>query len=219
MGGISATSDDGQTVEVRDVEVTPRGGAAPSGLEVLGLNTTAEEQRQRIMNPLNEPELEVRAREGAEFFHQGELRRGGDTFTMTVTQARAASAMVDAVLPDGRLAAIPNEQQRLTDAPRANVAGMARHERIGEYEKEREALVARLAAVDERLTFERDALANEQRAAGPQHDDRTKTTSVPPRPSETGTTNTPAPPKGPVATPPGTNTPGALIPPGTTTKA
>lgn len=108
-------------------------------------------------NPLNEPEINVRVRPGVEFFHQGDLVKSGDEFPMAYSIARAASMYVDQVMPDGSIRQVPHEQQQIENVPRANMAGMARHERIDVLEQEEKALTARLDTVRGQLAHERRA--------------------------------------------------------------
>jgi hypothetical protein len=169
-------------------------------------------------NPLGEEEITVRVRDGFEFYHMGELKRAGDPdFPMAISQARAASRMLDQVQPDGSLRAVPHEMQAVGEVPRANVAGMARHERIGAYEDEDRRLSEQIQQLTDRREKVKAALDHEQKAAAaavntqgpaanspafaPGTSGAPGTAAVPPRPGEPAVQagQTPAANKGPIA--------------------
>lgn len=195
--GVSASRESGEPVEVRN---TNEGDSDP------GVQTGAESRLRMedaratdVMNPLGEPEINVRVREGFEFYHQGELRRSGDEFPMAITQARAASMYVDEVTEDGRTRAVPHEQQQTSDVPRANLAGMARHERIGALEAEERSLAERLERVRSSLEHERRAADAERKepaapAARPTPEDVNRPGAAAPVRQTTANTATPSRP-------------------------
>lgn len=89
----------------------------------------------------------------------GVLKHAGDPVELTDDQARAASQYVETT--DGK--AIPSERQILpgdegSTVERANLSGLARHERIDALQQEEKRLSARLDQV-------RAQLANEEKAA------------------------------------------------------
>lgn len=149
-----------------DLRVAEVSGDEP-GTGVVGTVTIPANQAggatHAEKNPLGEDEITVRIRDGFEFFFMGDKVRAGDPdFKMAISQARAASIMLDEVLPDGSLRPIPHEQQRIDmDVPRAAVAGRPRHERIGLLADEEKALEERLARVREQRQHE-ETVASQQ---------------------------------------------------------
>jgi hypothetical protein len=114
-------------------------------------------------NPLGEPMVKVRVRPGVETFWDGEKVRGGDEFETTISKARAGSMFVDEIQADGSVRPIQHEQQRpAAGVPMAQLAGFARHERIGALEEEEKALRARLEALSKQLEHEREGEKQDQ---------------------------------------------------------
>lgn len=99
------------------------------------------------------PSIRVRAK--VDFFTQGELKRAGEEFEMDTTRARNAAQMIEVVDGGSVAEAIRKIGGEGSDVPRADIAGRPTHERIGALEEERDALQARLGAVDQQLEQER----------------------------------------------------------------
>lgn len=136
--------------------------AVPVGSATPGVTDTSESAEQNELNPLGEQEIKVRTKAGVDFFHQGIRRREGDEFLMAESQARNALHLVDEVAEDGSLRQIKHAGQTGVAVPRTNLAGMARHERVGALEEEEKQLSGRLEAVRSQLQAERGALEQDQ---------------------------------------------------------
>jgi hypothetical protein len=182
--GQAATRSDGKPVETREVTV---GDEQIAG--AVETRTTTEQadddENDETINPLGEEMIRVRARDGVDFWHQGIKRVGGDEFSMTITQARAASMVVDQLNDDGTLSPIPNENQVLGTIPRANVAGLQRHERVAALKAERaqidgqiESLTKRRESLDASITRDERALSDAQAKAA--NDSQTGTVQAQP---------------------------------------
>lgn len=169
--GVTATRDDGGSVEVRNVPKT----RADTDASVTATNDNGQKLEVRDvsrsttdvnpLNPLGEEEILVKTREGVEFYHMGVLRKGGEEpFRMAVSMARAAHQFVVAVNEDGSEAIVPSLNQRTAGGPvpRANLAGMRRHERVEALGKELAELDARRESLARQIERESDAIQQEQ---------------------------------------------------------
>jgi hypothetical protein len=169
--------------------------------------TQIQSQAVDPKNPLGEEMVNVRVRPGVDTNWDGERVRGGDEFKTPISKARAGSMYVDEVLEDGQVRPIQHEQQRGVEGiPLAQIAGLARHERIEALTNEKKALEERLKKVDQQLKHEEEG---EKREA----DERQRKAAQPsPTPSyQPGTPGAPAT----ASTPPRPGEPGAQTPTGT----
>lgn len=163
------------------VESADTGAAATGGVVRETATRETPEEDQDLINPLGEEMIDVKAKPGAEFFHQTYLRKPGDTFKMTRTQAIAAAHLVDEVTPNG-VRAVSNAQQQVTAVTPGHVlAGMARHERIGALQTELQQIDSRKAEVERQLQTEQAAMDRELEARKRENDQRAAAVNTPPQ--------------------------------------
>lgn len=183
-------TDEAGVEQPGDLRAEHVGGDSPAGTTTVIQEVPAGVDK----NPLGEPEITVKVREGFEFYHMGTLVRAGDRFPMAISQARAASMFVDEVQGDGQLRAVPHEQQQTGSVPRASLAGMARHERIGALEDEEKRLEVRLEEVRAQKRHEAEAAQAAQAVPGAQPAPGTVNSVGPASPSPAHTPGTPGAP-------------------------
>lgn len=157
------TARNADTGEAVDVQRPGHTGTVLTGGGAVNAGAAASTVNPK--NPLNEETIRVRVNNGVEFFFQGDLVKEGDEFDMPISMARAAAQYISQIGKDGKLQAVPGENQAVGNIPRANLAGMARHERIGALEAELTALDARKADVQKRLEHEKTQADAEKKAA------------------------------------------------------
>lgn len=170
------------------VTVTDEAGAP---VEVQELERPVDQSGAIDKNPLKEQTIRVRVRPGIEFYHMGDLVKDGDEIDMAISQARAAAHLVMQVADDGELKSVPPQAPQAGSVPRANLSGLARHERIEALQKEEAELSKRLDAVRAQREHEDNAVeinsvgpASPSKAYPPGTTGAPGNTAVPPREQE-----------------------------------
>ena len=154
--GVTAATDGGKAVDVRTSEHTaPAGDRGVQGAAPIQTGTIPQDQTVSAVDVGRT--LTVKAREGIEFFHNGTKRTGGETFDMNERDARAASAYVDEVTPEG-LRPVPWEGQQAKGIDQQQLRGMQRHERVGVLQDEVKRLEAQRDKIAKQLADEQAAL-------------------------------------------------------------
>ncbi len=115
-----------------------------------------------VKNPLGEETIRVRVKPGMSFSFQGDPVREGDEFDMPISMARNAAMYIDKIESDGTVRSVPTALQ--IGVPRANLAGLARHERVSELDRELKQLDERRAQVTKQLEHEHAEIEKTKRS-------------------------------------------------------
>lgn len=167
-----------------DIEVTQHGG---TGGRVTMSDVEQDAPDYPSWNPRGEETIRVRVRDNApSFYSEGRKCTPGQEIDMTMRQAQAAGMWVVEVVGDQeRPVRQPNEVAAARSVPKANVAGAARHERIGELEREQRELKERLDVVTKQLAHERE------QEKPPQQEQPAKAQADTPKPTRRHAASTP----------------------------